>query len=403
MNIWNCPHGKAFMRSLCRLQEAGDRHVMVRLPERHMPSFLKEFCGYSTRFFGTVQKVILEDDQPLAKSLAPVFMSNGVDSPLLEDYFTRTVKNSPNLLLVLPPKSPVAASDCRKFLEMAAAHAKAFQDEDKRLLWSMVAVLPVQFDCPQEEIGLESWTWWGHLHPSDLEFSIEQALADITNEAAYYWYSALCKGLARMDPELVDAIVLNPPTSVEELADVVQDSQAMFSPEVIDLACRYLQDPPSALRRDTLPKGEVEAALWKYGALDINCYGKPSLHPAVLVAAGHKEQLEKLVIQGQMQIYLPLVQEVHNFLCRTLTDLCGPDWSTRDTTKFQSVEQEIGALPLYMKTEFGMNIPKSLIDLAYTWREVRNVIAHNRMIPCYLTLRAVLRYGEARQEFSSHE
>lgn len=405
MNIWNCPHGKAFMRSLCRTLEAGEKHVAIRLPERHLSSFLKEFGPYATRFLGSIQKVVLEDGLSLEEALEPAFMPDGGKNRAPEDCFSRMVSGGPHLLVVLPPSARGTAPRLREFLALAADRARACRDGDRRLPWAMAAVVPADFGGLEDDTGLEVRDWWGKLHPSDLEFAIEQALADITNEASYCWYDALCKGLARMDPELVDAIFRNPPVSAAELADVLREGPTVFDRELAERAWSYWQDPPAALRRDTPPKGELETLLWERGALDIDCYGKPALHPAVLVAAGQEALLEKLVIQGQMQVYLPIVQEVHGFLCRNLAGICGPDWSGRDPENFTSVEQEIGSLAFYMnylKDTLGMSIPRELTDLAHIWREVRNTIAHGNMISCQLAIRAMLLYAEVREEFSPH-
>lgn len=395
MNIWYCPQGKAFMRALCRTLAKEVEHVVVSLPERHIPSFLTEFSSYGRKSLGPFMTVQIEDGRPLAESLMPAFQTEGRDVVLLEDFPELQVKKGSTIVLRFPSHLSANRQECAGFLEIMAAHAKACKDRRESPPWNLIALMPAQLPLPREEIGLKTFVWWGKLRPSDLEYAVEQTLEGLAlNEAAYYWYYALCKGLAVMDPGLVEAIVSNPPVSARQLVEVVQGHELLRN-DVGELARRYYEMGQSGINRQTLPHG-IEATLWHLGALDIDCYGNPALHPAALVAAGLETRLETLLVQGQMQVYLPLVQEVHSFLCRMLEKRFGADWGKKNTQKYDSVESEIGKLPFYMKEFFRRKISQELIDLAFQWREVRNTIAHGSIIPCKLALIAVARYKEFR-------
>lgn len=396
MNIWYCPQGKAFMRALCRTLEKEVEHAVVSLPERYIPSFLTEFSSYGRKSLGPFLTVQIEAGRPLAESLMPAFQTEGGDEVLpLEDFPELQVKKGSTVVLRFPSQLAAIREECFSFLEIMAAYAKACKDRGESPRWNLIAVMPAQWPLPREEIGVKTFVWWGKLRPSDLEYAVEQTLEGLAlNEAVYYWYYALCKGLAVVDPELVEAIVANPPTSAEQLADVVHNHE-LLREDVGELAQQYYDMGQSEANRQTLPRG-IEAKLWHLGALDIDCYGKPALHPAALVASGLLTPLENLLVQGQMQVYLPLVQEVHSFICRMMEKRFGADWGKQDLQNYDSVESEIGGLPFYMKEYYERKIPQELLDLAFLWRAVRNTIAHGSIIPCNLALIAVTRYKEFR-------
>ena len=395
MNVWYCPQGKAFMRTLCRTLAEEDEHAVVSLPERHIQSFVAEFLSYGKKTLGTLQTVTLEAGQPLAESLLPSFLSGAGEEPVpLEEFPELMVRGGSTLVLLFPSELSAGAEEYASFLELMAAHAKACKDQGKTPRWSMLAVMPAHLPLPREEIGLKTFVWWGKLRPSDLEYAVEHALENMgLSETSYYWYYALCKGLAGVDPELVEAIVNDPPLSAQEIANIVRGHE-LLREDVGRLAQKFWLERSWILNRGVLPRGDA-AELWQLGALDIDCYGKPALHPAAMVAAGLENSLGDQLVRGQIQVYLPLTQEVHGFLCQMMRKRFGQDWGKKGTS-YTSVEHEIGGLPSYMKTYYSKEIPKEFIKLAELWRDLRNKIAHNTIIPYELALLAVSLYVELR-------
>lgn len=392
MSLWYSPHPKAFLREICQVVGAEKEHCVVSIPQHLLPSFREELLSYGRKSLGDFQVLQLNPQVGLLGNLAPLFNIDAGGDVKLSDLPEITLLRCRNLV-IFPPEKPLSwEEEFLAFVDTMAAHAKYCKDHGKHMLWSMLIVIPAGSKMPHEDIGLRVLYWWGRLHVSDLEYAIESNFG--TSEAQEYhlycWFYALCKGVASGDPRLVELFRQQVPIDVDTLVNALADHE-LCTEENARLVTSYLNSCEYSLTRDVIPKG-VAAELWHCGILDFDCFGKLSLHPAALVAAQKIDVLERLVVKGQMQVYLPLAQEVHEFLYRKIEDLLGYGWDSRDKGNFPSVKSEIGPFSFYISKYFKDKLPKDIIKVAQGWRDLRNSIAHAQMIPFDMAVSRVMAY-----------
>lgn len=387
MNTWYCPNGKAFMREVCLALRESVIHCLVELPVPLVREFTNEFTQYCRKYLshilvrqiigGTSRNTVLRDLFNIPDN-EPV--------PPVNDLLRLDAADRYILLEFAPSLSSEERQDWMEFLEDLDRSTKQALDRGtQELLWKVIAVLPGSSAPYRPDMGIRKFMWWGRLHSSDMEYATEQFFAPVLepeDRASYYWLYALCRGLASSDPMLAKWIVDEIPLNLDDVSQLMSRHPLFPTASRFKAVIARMDGKPSpCISRTAPPEKGDEAELWKNGLYLIDCFGNPKLHPVTLAAASRLQSLERRIVLGQMQVYLPIVQEVHGFLCRCLRRCCGSDWNRHARDRFTTINDEIGALPTYMKTELS-GYPPLLYDLAAIWREMRNTVAHNHMITC---------------------
>lgn len=397
MNLWQCPHPTLFLKEICLSLEKGDAHCIVSLPERLIPAFQEEFRAYWKEFWGDLPLLALEEETELTDAMFPFFATETPPINLI-DLTEGFVRGSKTLAVVLPATPHSNEKEFFLFLNHLAAHAKNRRDNGLTMNWNMLVIAPADRPMPNPDIGLRCFYWWGHLHNSDVEYAIESAFSDIfrngirQEQLAYWWLYPLCKGLSSGDPELVEHIIRDFPKDIETLIATLKKHE-LNTEENGQLVRNFLEAPQYTPKSNDYPRG-ILAKLWHKGIIDLDCSGRLVIHPAALLAAGQVENLEELVIRGQMFFFLPLVQDVHNILSRQVEKHLGNvlEEFFPDDGAFDSARYEIGpfyAFLSYLYKEKGKSVPYHILDTAKKWRELRNDIAHIKMLS-YQTIECAL-------------
>ena len=390
MNLWQCPHPALFLKEICSNLEKVDTHCIVSLPERLIPSFQEELCAYWGDIWGDLPILTLDEETELTNAMSPYFATEDPITNLMG--LTECVlRGSSTLAVVLTEKPHSKEQEFFCFLNYLAAHAKNSRDNGHCLNWNMLVIAPADRPIPNPDVGLRCFYWWGHLHNSDVEYAIEFAFKDIfrngthQEKLAYWWLYPLCKGLSSGDPELVEHIIRDFPRDIETLIATLKKHE-LNTEENGQLVRNFLEAPQYTPKSNDYPRG-ILAKLWHKGIIDLDCSGRLAIHPAALLAAGQVENLEELVIRGQMFFFLPLVQDVHNLLSRRVEKHLGnvlEEFFPEDGA-FDSARYEIGpfyAFLSYLYKEKGKSVPYHILDTAKKWRELRNDIAHIKMLSC---------------------
>lgn len=392
MSIWYSPHPKAFLREICTALATEKEHCAVSVPQYLLSSFRDELISYGRKSLGQLRIPQIDPQSSLEQNLCPLFIFHHEDEAGIASLPEATLSECRTLVIFLPETPLPWEDEFFAFVNHMVAHAKFCKDQDVHMPWSLLLVIPSGRRMPREDIGLKVFHWWGRLHVSDLEYAIEQVLgaAEVEEKHLYYWFYALCKGLASSDPGLVDFFLEALPTDMDSLVKALSLHE-LNTRENGQLVLSYLNAPHCHLDRHAPPQGAM-APLWHRGILDIDCYGRTALHPAALLAAGQTAELERLAVSGQMQVFLPLAQEVHSLLYRKIEHILGPGWGRLNAENFPALDSEIGPLSHYLYTYYRSKLPIFLLNTAKHWRDLRNSIAHANMIPFAVALQAVRDY-----------
>ncbi len=392
MILWQCPHPALFVKEVCETLDTLQDHCIVSMPSRLIPNFQEELIFYckSTRGGNYIQLHQLEKAPPLRDALAPLFSDSKASS--LADLKNKWLIGASTLIVTLPDQPLFIEKEFFDFLiNDLMAHAKNCRDNAETLLWNMLVIAPADRKIPSQDIGLKVFLWWGRLHNSDVEYAIEDAfrnsfgLETKKKTLDYWWLYPVCKGISRSDPDLVEMVYRNAPQGMDDLMVVLSEHE-LNTEENGNLVKAFLDLDNSRykLTLNALPQG-LAAKLWHKGILDLTFQGDITLHPAALLAAGYKNKLEKLIVQGQMQFFLPLVQEVHTLLWNKVEEYWGgnlEDLIPKDKN-LESARDEIGpfyALLSYLYQKKGKSIPRVLHSAVKRWRQLRNDIAHIKML-----------------------
>ncbi|MBQ7457426.1 MAG: hypothetical protein IJS54_07465 [Desulfovibrio sp.] len=391
MNLWKCPSAREFMQDVCQTVRIHDSHVCLVMPGLGINTFVQEFTAYAENYLSEIIPIeIGKHNDPKACFLSAFQTASAI--PGLEAVMDCCAQSTYLLLVVskdvADPKGMIA-----DLCQTIARLSKQKKDANATLLWRLIVVLPAHIPWPDETPSLKVNLWWGQIHPSDTEYAIEHCLREsipsALHEWEYLWLYSLCQGLAVIDPMIADTIFHQLPTCLEEIETLFDNHPVRkLSPEAQKAIIRL--DTLGNIPQDQPKDGDVRL-LWSLGALDMRENVSAMLHPAAYVAANRISSLERLVVQGQIKVYFPIVQEVHGFLCSQLQKSCGDHWNKYDP-HFQTINDEIGALPKYMSLYLKGKHDPELYELACSWRAIRNSLAHGTMIQCQTAIDAHKKY-----------
>ena len=88
---------------------------------------------------------------------------------------------------------------------------------------------------------------------------------------------------------------------------------------------------------------------------------------------------------------------MHHFLLDVLGNLL-PDWQQNIGSGYEGYHWDIGPLVACLQTSVPC-CPPELVTLARLWRDVRNLLAHNKFLPFDRAIDACRAYEEAQDQF----
>lgn len=395
MNTWQCPHPRAFLEKIWGALHEGDRHLVIQMPGWQIDAFLEEFnaIGLHNResFIITDSNAYLEPEEYIKRSLKK-------EIELTPENYSHLELTVENIILRMPddPDDNLLAK-WLEFYDKLARSARDYQEAHQDgtrgrrfpLLWRTLTLMPAHFPSPTPETSLEIYLN-DRIYQSDLEYAIESCCEDmgIRDLGSMLWLSSLCQGLALNDLNLCNHIFDNLPLSMDEIEDLLRDYPVIRLDTDMRNAVIALDD--NGARH--VCNRTILSCLRDYGLLEYDCHDMERLHPAALAQARRPASIEKMVNKGQIKIYFPVVQEVLNFIIGHLTRACGPDWHKHDPKNFPTVDREIGPLPAYMRQYLRAYCSAELIVLAEKWRDLRNRIAHGKMLDFVMAREAVKLY-----------
>lgn len=385
MWTWYGPAGRDFFDSIYGTLQNGQEHCAVVIPEIMQRDFRTALLKFANEGYGEIRIITLDPEKELLDNLKSGFCKPDEAEDKIVNYagFAEShLREGHFLAITFPGNIENWRREYHEFLRWAATDAKRRKDSGEPLNWSMLCILPPGHGF-QPETGMTLRNWWGRNFPSDLEFAIERALRpQKLGFPAYTWYYAICKGLGNAAPDLVESLAQAPLRDFKSIMNVLV-KHPLCNQESARLAKKY--GIPKCDRDNPPPNRALE--LWKASALDIGCLDEPLLHPAVLAACDFKNRIFSMVVAGQMQVYLPLAQQVFQKLMNRIAQKLGENWEA----KYDNAPDSLGKLAWLLGTHFPEDLSVELA-LADQWKNVRNTIAHGKFIPMPVALLAVASY-----------
>ncbi len=259
--------------------------------------------------------------------------------------------------------------------------------------FQMLAVVGGNFGLPPSNVYLSHHVWWGAVGQLDVEWVIEQWLRDAgaVGVADRYWAKALCRGLAPADPRLARRLLEDRPEDTEQVVTLLREYAGRLAPAEFPRNGTHSWRALAGEQRCGPPSEVVGRALWSKGWLDwVDGYGE-CFHAAALAAAGRDDEVERRLWQGQQEVILPLVERVRRALLYWVEREYGAKWIAELVDKLpeqeaEALETEIGALAHHLfrsRSRLHQRQPRlweTVSPLAWSWRGIRNELAHGRMI-----------------------
>lgn len=226
--------------------------------------------------------------------------------------------------------------------------------------------------------------WWAQTDIVDHQWALSRLLAanPAQSLAQDWWLKAVCRALGYDDLSMIKLIIDDPPFDFDQIKALIRRHPLFSVSRTVKFQnAQFLQ--PLSLALPSPPDRNPERALWAAGLFSYGPHYFP--HPVIM----DDDQLKFCISLGQRQVFLPLVDHVQSMLCKTIEDLFGDgvwDFYEKDSSQRSSIVAEISPLAYFVKNILPRhkwpNLRKrtALIDLASAWREIRHIIAHNKML-----------------------
>lgn len=404
MLFWKCPHPREFLDFIFETLRQGDHHAALLIPHWKISGFSDALHAANQKYRYSLDfPVISADADPLDCFRQCAEDPDGLE---LKDLQGRAMRKD-NLIIALP--TGLDASGQERWLGLIkklSADAKEYHErvsgsaEDAyfTLPWRALFIIPSHFPDPEPETSLDIILADGRASQSDLEYAIENCVEEFALSKAWsrIWLEAVCQGLGIRDVSLCPHMFRELPMDLDGVMDALRSFPFPELDEELKRSVIELDNPAAQDNNLWIAK----RLLRDLGILELDCHRVERLHPAALARAGRSRSIERLLVQGQARVYLPLAQEAHAFICGRLSHIFGGGWHTLDPANFPNPDIEIGPLAFYidkvLKRSRGQDLT-DLKDLAFLWREARNTIAHGRLLDVATAREAVELYEELRK------
>ncbi len=409
MNIWYCPSGKAFLRRIRHAAQESCHSVILIPPTVDIEAFVNELGHYIAKKWGNVHVFSVDNEQSLLDGLCQIMGMDDMDDEIPAYSMDALVQMASNVgaCLLAQVDGDLSAEGTERLnreLKSLALATKCWKEQGNSMYWQLVLALPGTVDLPcQSDVFVREFACWGWLRPADLEYAIDLCIPQSLSpdSATWFWLYALCRSLAGMDPIFACPLVQALPRTMEEIQALLESHPAAALAERFKSDVHRIEEQRHCFTGlwPAQPPTPLAEKLWRVGLYNLNCHGRPCLHPVALAVCKRSKTLERMVVRGQIQVYLPLVQEVHHFLLDVLGNLL-PDWQQNIGSGYEGYRWDIGPLVACLQSSVRC-CPPELVTLARLWRDVRNLMAHNQFLSFDLAITACRAYEEAQNQFLS--
>lgn len=207
-----------------------------------------------------------------------------------------------------------------------ADFTKTFIELGITIQWNFIGIIPADIELPKLSISTEVIYLWNFTKKSDIEqFNEFYFSRDSLNFADYLWFNSLSHGIGPYDVSLISNISLNKPFSIQEIISMLE-SHLLFNmtDTTIRLCENFLRTSKSPGVLSPPFIGDF-GVLWREGFLTVDNFGFPSLHPCAIVKLKRFDLLSKILVAGQLNIFMPLLIKVHALIHSTLNKELGDD------------------------------------------------------------------------------
>ncbi len=279
---------------------------------------------------------------------------------------------------------PERNNEASRLLKVAGEHA-----QDQPPAYQIVAPVSPEFPVPQENVKLSTLFWQGVSRKADIHYILETELDSLGLTPGHSaWLRALCLGLAPGYPEVAHAILAQRPSTVQDVHDLLK--KMADGAEHITLPSGLL--PALAKERITpgvLPKDQQVRTWWRKGWVGWADGPTPRVAPVALAAAGAFDVIDHRILQGQLEVLLPMVEQVRRDMIAWLTHRFGPEWIDTeipglDPDERRRVETEIGPLVHHVcrapNWKLRKGVPHVLRKMGDCWVTIRNKLVHGDLV-----------------------
>jgi hypothetical protein len=115
---------------------------------------------------------------------------------------------------------------------------------------------------------------------------------------------------------------------------------------------------------------------------------------------------------GQRAVFSPLISDIHGMISLFLEKKLGPGvWEHYEQVEISrmSYQSELGPLAFFLKEKIRpaavlkLNVINNLVDLAFAWREIRNISAHSKMVGFASLEKGVMFYLSCQEFFAESD
>jgi hypothetical protein len=328
-----------------------------------------------------------EKDEPFEVMARALGCDNG-GVATLQELFDYPSPPSRFIGLDLTRLDPAHLAAWSKFLKFAGEHAQVKRYE---ISYGVVATVGPGPALPAEDLCLAHHPWWGILTGSDIDWFTERALENFppASPAEHYWIRSLCRAFGGNDSRLIEKLIEEKPSTIEELIFMLKKSEIYDSGlEAIDISNNERLSS-FGYRPPLPPRSHSETKLWRKGWLDwVNGRGLV-VHAAILINQGTTSDIHRRIWLAQQELLLPLVEKVRFVIVKWLERTVGPKWleelvdSSTGFDERMNISAEIGALAYHvfrkgsrLRDQHFLTVSK----LVWAWREIRNALAHCQFI-----------------------
>lgn len=402
MNIWSCLGAERIMQKFAESRQ--DCHGIVLVPLNFdTQAFIDSFYAYFDNHFGGLQVFSVDNEHTLLCRLREIIAAEHSFS--MEELMTTYPVCGCFLVACINEK--LSDENCKILqtqINNLCLTVKHIKDNHGDIAWSLLIVISAINNVDiKTEAFLKKYEFWGWFRPSDLESVIEKNIEKyLNNSADYQWINALCHGLARLDLSIVNMIADSMPKSIDDIVELLLNNYSLsLNDNSINGYINKLVKQENAIAElwSERPLDEMRDRCWRYGVFNQDCYGYPGIHPAALAHCKLRQTLEQVIVRGQIQVYLPQVLEVHQCLLRSVVKTTGQYGEDVSKDFTEECKHDIG--PMYHYLNQNRIYSAQMRNVAKSWRNVRNKLAHNKFLSYTEAIDAYAALEEFRQEIES--
>lgn len=387
--LWQLPNPSRFLDGITE-SLASSKHVIVMLPEPLLTSDPVSLLSKRLSHIGlgslTEVQLRKSDHEDVLDAIVEELGYDQCEIDSVEAFLD--MEDVPSRYIAITGVENCGLSwmsGLSNLISKAGEHAKVSEN----ISFNLLALVSPRFSPPPDNLMLAHHTWWGVLSSVDIDHVTECHMADYPPSSIpeKYWLRAMCRGVAKTDPDLVQLIIETSPKSIDELCEIISCHR---SDSFKDIPQKYFKYPDLSLGTAKIkpPNNGVLRELWNGGYLDWHDGSGIIFHPYLLYSCGLQQEIARMVWKGQMQIILPLAEQARQCIIFWLTREYGDHWPNilvgiLPEEELSGLTSEIGPLCHYLfrnKSVIKHSSFAKMSDMGWKWRNIRNEISHGRSI-----------------------